>query len=96
MRKKKKGAESRQPTAPERKGKAKRLFDSKRKGLETQEAELFLKFAEFYPSADMKIEVALAVWNFMEFLKSNHYYIVNGQEVFCVPFSKLARKGDLR
>lgn len=81
---------------PKRKGKAERLFDSKGKGLGTQEVELFLKFAELYPPADMKIEVALAVWNFLEYLKKSGHGIIHEETVFCVPFSRLVRKGDLR
>jgi len=81
---------------PKRKEESERLFDSKRKGLGTQEAELFLKFAEFYPPVDMKIEVALAVWNFLEFLKKSGYEIIHEETVFCVPLSKLVSKGDLK
>ena len=96
MRKKKKGAEVGKHTAPKRKDKTERLIDSKRKELETQEAFLFLKFAESYPPADMKIEVALAVWNFLEFLKKSGYEIIHEQTVFCVPFSHLVKFKGLK
>ena len=58
---------------------AKRLFNSKKKELESQEAKLFLKFAETYPPADLKIDAALAVWNFLKFLKDNDYIILDAK-----------------
>lgn len=78
---KKKGPETRKPADPKRKREAKRLFNSKRKELETQEAQLFLKFAESYPLADLKIDAALAVWNFLKFLKDNDYIILGAKRM---------------
>jgi len=81
MTKKETGPAARKPTGPKRKAEAKRLFNSKRKELETQEAQLFLKFAESYPPADLKIDAALAVWNFLKFLKKNNYIILDAKRM---------------
>ena len=81
MKDKKKGPETRKPADPKRKAEAKRLFDSKIRELESQEAQLFLKFAESYPPADLKIDAALAVWNFLKFLKDNDYVILDAKRV---------------
>ncbi|NVM21396.1 MAG: hypothetical protein HWN68_06415 [Desulfobacterales bacterium] len=81
MREKKKGPTARKPTGPKHKDKTKRLLESKGKELEKQEAQLFLKFAESYPPADLKIDVALAVWNFLKFLKDNDYIILDAKRM---------------
>jgi len=67
----------------------KRLIKNRAKELESQEAKLFLKFAETYPQADLKIDTALGIWNFLLFLKEKDFYIIDGKTVFCVPFSHL-------
>lgn len=79
--KKKKGPETRKPADPKRKREAKRLFNSKKRELEMQEAQLFLKFAESYPPTDLKIDAALAVWNFLKFLKDNDYIILDAKRM---------------
>jgi len=96
MRKKKKGPEGRNRSDPKRKDESKRLFNSKKKELETQEAKLFLKFAEIYPPADMKIDVALAIWDFLKFLKKEGYLIVHDNDLFVIPFSHLVKLKDLK
>ena len=78
---KKKGPDAVKRPSPKRKAEAKRLFNSKKKELETQEAKLFLKFAESYPPADLKIDAALAVWNFLKFLKDNDYIILDAKRM---------------
>ena len=76
MTKKKTGPAARKQTGPKQATEAARLIKSKIKELESQEAKLFLKFAESYPPADLKIDAALAVWNFLKFLKKNDYIIL--------------------
>lgn len=92
--KKTKRAGSRKPIGPQRKTEAKRLFDSKRSEIESQESLLLFLFVENYSKilTDPMIE---SVWSFMEFLKSNGYHIISEKEVFCVPFSKLVLKDNL-
>jgi len=94
--KKQKGPATDKLTGPKRLGGANRILKSKQKELESQEAKLFLKFAEDYPAADMKIDVALATWNFLKFLKKSGYKIIHEQTVFCVPFSHLVKWKDLK
>lgn len=80
MIKKKKGPDAVKQPDPKRMTEIKRLLKSKQKELESQEAQLFLKFAESYPPANLKIDAALAVWNFLIFLKDNDYVIVDAKE----------------
>jgi len=76
MTRKETGPAAHMPTGPKQATEAARLIKSKIKELESQEAKLFLKFAESYPPADLKIDAALAVWNFLKFLKKNDYIIL--------------------
>lgn len=80
---------------PKRKDKSERLFEFREKELKSQESLLLFLFVANQPKILTEPMVEL-VWDFMEFLKSNGYYIVNEKEVFCFPFSKLVRKGDLK
>lgn len=95
IKKKQKGLAATKPTRPKRKDKSERLFDSKVKEIKSQESLLLFLFVENHSKILTESMIEL-VWNFMEFLKSNGYYIVNEKEVFCFPFSKLVRKGDLK
>ncbi|MBA7538332.1 hypothetical protein ES705_30607 [subsurface metagenome] len=93
---KKRGPESGLPTGPQRKAEnLKRRLDSKIREVQSQESLLLFLFADNYSKilAEPMVEVA---WDFMEFLKSHGYYIINEKEVFCVPFSHLVRKKDLK
>lgn len=78
---KKKGPDAVKRPSPKRMAEAKHLFNSKKKELEMQEAQLFLKFAESYPPADLKIDAALAVWNFLKFLKDNGCIILDAKRL---------------
>jgi len=80
---------------PKRKDKAERLFEFREKELKSQESLLLFLFVANHSEILAEPMVEL-IWNFMEFLKSNGYYIVNEKEVFCFPFSKLVCKGDLK
>lgn len=75
--------------------KAIRIFKVREKELKSQESLLLFLFVANQPKilTEPMIEV---IWNFMDFLKSNGYYIVNEKEVFCFPFSKLVRLKDLK
>ncbi|MBA7679936.1 hypothetical protein ES703_88242 [subsurface metagenome] len=93
---KKRGPGSRQPTGPRRKDEnLNRRLDSKIREVESQESLLLFLFvancSEILPEPMVKL-----LWEFMEFLKSNGYLIVNEKEVFCIPFSHLVRKKDLK
>ncbi|GAI64819.1 unnamed protein product [marine sediment metagenome] len=93
---KKRGPESGLPTGPQRKGQSlKRRLDSKIREVESQETLLMFLFvancSEILPEPMVKL-----IWEFMEFLKSNGYLIINEKEVFCVPLSHLVRKKDLK
>lgn len=71
--------------------KIKRLIHDRKKELDSQEARLFLKFAESYPSADLTLHVAEGIWTFIQFLKKNGYLIIHGKDVFSIPFNHIAR-----
>lgn len=75
--------------------KAIHIFKVKEKELKSQESLLLFLFVENYPKILTEPMIEL-IWDFMEFLKSNGYHIVNEKEVFCFPFLKLVRKGDLK
>jgi hypothetical protein len=92
---KKRGPGSRQPTGPKRKDQTKRPFKFRENELKSQESLLLFLFVENCSKILTEPMIEL-IWNFMEFLKSTGYHIVNEKEVFCFPFSKLARKGDLK
>jgi len=96
MGKKKTGPGTRKPSDPKRKAEAKRLFDSRIRELESPEARIFLRFAEVYPPVDMTLHVAEGLWAFLQWLKERGYRIVHSEEVFCVPFSHLVRKRNLK
>lgn len=96
MRKEKRGpGEVKQPGPQRMTEKAKRLFDSKVKEIKSQESLLLFLFVE-NQSKILTGPMIELIWNFMEFLKSNGYYIVNEKEVFCFPASKLVRLKDLK
>jgi len=67
--KKKKGPAAGKPIGPKRKAEAKRFLKSKQEELNSQEARLFLKFAETHPQAELTLSVVGAIWNFLKFLK---------------------------
>jgi len=92
---KKRGPDSRQPTGPRRKDGSRRLLDSKIEEINSQESLLLFLFVANCSKilAEPMVEM---IWEFMEFLKSHGYYIVNEKEVFCVPFSHLVCKADLK
>lgn len=93
--KKKKGPETRKPADPKRKAETKRLFDSKKKELESQEAQLLLKFLETWTEPTKEDQLNF-LWKFMFWLKEKGYHIIDGQTVFCFPFSKLVRLKGLK
>ena len=93
---KKRGPESGLPTGPQRQDEnLKRRLDSKIAEVESQESLLLFLFvanrSEILPEPMVEL-----IWEFMEFLKSNGYLIINEKEVFCIPFSHLVRKKDLK
>ncbi|GAH92464.1 unnamed protein product [marine sediment metagenome] len=92
---KKRGPEGQRPTGPQRQGNLERRLDSKIRDVESQESLLLFLFvancSEILPEPMVKL-----IWEFMEFLKSNGYLIINEKEVFCVPLSHLVRKKDLK
>ncbi|GAI42689.1 unnamed protein product [marine sediment metagenome] len=93
--KKKRGPVSLQPTGPKRKAEAKRLLDSKIAEVKSQQSLLLFLFVANCSKILTEPMVEM-LWEFMEFLKSHGYHIVNDREVFCVPFSHLACKADLK
>lgn len=93
---KKSGPPSNEPRGPQRKDQSlKRRLDSKIADVKSQESLLLFLFVQNCSEILTEPMIELA-WDFMEFLKSNGYYIVNEKEVFCVPFSHFVRKKDLR
>jgi len=93
---KKRGPESGLPTGPQRKDEnLKRLLDSKIAEIKSQESLLLFLFVA-NRSEILREPMVELIWEFMEFLKSNGYLIINEKEVFCIPFSHLVRKKDLK
>ncbi len=84
MKEKNKGPAAAKPIGPKRKAEAKRFLKSKQEELNSQEARLFLKFAETHPQADPTLPVAGAIWSF-----------INEKTVFCFPFSCMVKFKDL-
>jgi len=80
-----------QPAPQRMTGKIKRQFNSKLREIKSQESLLLFLFVANHSEILTEPMIEL-IWNFMEFLKSEGYQIVNEKEVFCFPFSKLARK----
>jgi len=58
LKEKNKGPAAAKPIGPKRKAEAKRFLKSKQEELNSQEARLFLKFAETHPQADPTLPVA--------------------------------------
>lgn len=92
---KKKEPATRKPADSKRKELSKRQLDSKIAEVKSQESLLLFLFVANRSEILTEPMVKLT-WEFMEFLKSHGYYIINEKEVFCVPFSHLVRKKDLR
>ncbi|MBA7553637.1 hypothetical protein ES705_46231 [subsurface metagenome] len=94
MKGKKREPATRKPAGSQSKVETKDLLDSKIREAKSQESLLLFLFADNYSKilAEPMVEV---VWDFMEFLKSQDYYIINGKEVFCFPASKLIRLAGL-
>lgn len=93
---KKSGPPSNEPRGPQRKDESlQRQLDSKIRDVESQESLLLFLFVENY-SKILTEPMIQVVWDFMEFLRSHGYHIVNGEEVFCVPFSHLVCKKNLK
>ena len=92
---KKRGPLNCEPRDPQRKDESKRLLNSKIAEIKSQESLLLFLFvanrSEILPEPMVKL-----IWEFMDFLKSHGYYIMNEKEVFCVPLSHLVRKKDLK
>jgi len=93
--KKKRGLANRKPTSPQRRLETKRQLDSKIAEVKSQESLLLFLFVENYSKILTEPMVEL-IWEFMDFLKSCGYYIINEKEVFCVLFSHLVRRKDLK
>ncbi len=95
MREKKREPATRRPAGLQSKVTAtKDRLDSKIKDVQSQESLLLFLFVENYPKILTEPMIEL-VWDFMEFLKRQDYYIVNGKEVFCFPASKLVQLAGL-
>ncbi len=70
------------------------LLDSKIREVKSQESLLLFLFVANHSKILTEPMIEL-IWDFMEFLKSTGYYIINGKEVFCFPVSKLVRLAGL-
>lgn len=92
---KERGSPARKPTDPQRKRKAKRLLDSKKKELDSQEAQLLLKFLGVHPEIDTTLAIVEVLWSFLKFLKKSRLCIISEEEVFCFPLKKMVGLGKL-
>ena len=95
MREKKKGPAADQLTGPKCKAAAKHILKDRRKELDSQEARLLLRFLEAYPPGDVSLAALELLWAFLKWLKEKRLCVVSAEDVFYVPFSKLAKAGDL-
>ena len=88
MKQKKKEPATRKSADSKRKECPKRQLDSKIREVKSQESLLLFLFVENCPKILTEPMVEL-IWDFMEFLKWSGYLIINKEEVFCFPASKL-------
>ncbi len=96
MRRKKREPATRKPADSQPKVTAtKGQLDSKIHEVKSQESLLLFLFVANYSEILTEPMIEL-IWDFMEFLKSQDYYIINGKEVFCFPASKLIRFSSLK
>lgn len=94
--KKQKGPAASEPTGPKRKDKnSRRILESKIREVKSQEYLLLFLFVENYSKILTEPMIEL-IWDFMKFLKSHGYFILNQREVFCFPISKLVKLSDLK
>jgi len=96
MKDKQKGSGSRNHPDPKLKVEAKRLLKSRQKELESQEAQLLMRFLEAHPEIDATLQTSETLWTFLRFLKKNGYSIVHRNDIFCVPFSHLVDPTKLK
>lgn len=94
--KKEKGSPALQHNDPSRKTEVKRFLKSKKKELESPEAQLFLNFLATWPLADVTLLACEMTWGFIQWLKKAGYHIIDERTVFCIPFSHLVKKADLK
>jgi len=92
----KKGPAADQRTGPKHKARAKRILKDRIKELESPEARLLLKFLEIYPPGDVSLAALELLWGFLKWLRSEKIYIVDAEDVFCVPFSHLVAAKKLK
>jgi len=90
-----KGPAADKHTDPKRMTEIKRLLNSRRGKIESQETQLLLKFLSLHPQIDTTLATIEALWGFLKFLKSSGFYIVNKEEVFCFPLAKMVRLSKL-
>jgi len=80
MNKKETGPAAVKQTGPKRMTEVKRLFNSKKKELESQETQLLFLFVE--SQQDVVSELMLdAIWKFMEWLRKNDYIILDAKRM---------------
>lgn len=94
--KKTRGPEADQQTGPKHMAAAKRLLKCKKKEVESPEARLLLSFLGSYPPGDTTLRGCEMTWAFIQWLKERRLYVVSADDVFCVPFSHLAKEKDLK
>lgn len=95
MKDKKKGPEIRKPAGPMQAAEAAHVLYSKIREIKSQESLLLFLFVE--SQKNIILEPMLdAIWEFMEFLKTDGYHIVSGKKVFCFPFGKMAELSKLK
>ena len=96
LKKKDKGLAADQPTSPRRATrKIERHIKDRAKLLEKQEAELMLDFIDFW-GADPSEDMVDFLWRFLVYLRQKKMHFVQEDDVFVVPFSKLAMLKNLK
>ena len=83
-------------TSSLRKADAKRFLHSKGIDLQSPEAKIIMEFLETYPSTNTTIAGLEMLLFFLSWLKSKKIHLVDNHTVFCFPFSRLIKLGDLK
>jgi len=64
--------------------------------LKSKDGLIFLEFLKAHERIKFSLGTIETIWGFIKFLRANGYYIVNENNVFCVPFSHLVDQSELK
>ena len=64
--------------------------------LKSKDGLIFLEFLKAHERIKFSLGTIETMWGFIKFLKANGYYIINENAVFCVSFSRLVDRSELK